>query len=42
MRVHPLVDVAAQLSAMQAQHGSQVCQVTELGVCVCVCLSPAR
>lgn len=42
MRIRPQVDVAAQLSAMKAQHGSQVWQVTVLGVCVCVSLSPAR
>lgn len=39
MRVHPLVDVAAQLSAMPAQHGSRVWQVTDLGVCLCVSLT---
>lgn len=36
MRIRPPVDVAAQLSAMQAQLGSRVWQVTELGACVSV------
>lgn len=36
MRVRPPVDVAVQLSAMQAQLGSRVWRVTKLGVYVSV------